>query len=139
MKLKFYLIVCLIISFSIQTAFSGQDRVLINSTLKSDLYILSNTIKATSPNIRQYWDYEIYKEDIEQNGKILYHQNEYAKSLRKINCKEDTSTILDILIYNENGTIKRSSRGTEPTIWTAIVPESLGSEIQTYICSKKIK
>lgn len=138
MKLKFYLVVCLILSFSIQTAFSGQNKVLINSTLNSDLYILSSTIKQSSPNIRKYWDYEIYKQDIEHNGKVIYYKDEYAKSLRKINCKEDTSTILDIIIYNENGTIKRSSTDSTPTIWKANVPDSLGSEIQSYICSKKI-
>ena len=96
MKLKFYLVIFLITNFSIQNAFSAQDKILVMSTPESDLYILNKTIKKISPNIRQYWEYEIFKEDIEIDGSILYSQNEYTKALRKINCKEDTTIIVRI-------------------------------------------
>ena len=138
MKLKFYLVIFLITSFSIQNAFSAQDKMLVTSTPQSDLYILNKTIKKISPNIRQYWEYEIFKEDIEINGSIWYYQNEYSKALRKINCKEDLTILVDIVTYNEDGTFKRKSTNPEPTKWTAIVPETIGSRTQTYICSKQL-
>jgi hypothetical protein len=140
MKLKFYLVIFLITNFSIQNAFSAQDKILIMSTPESDRYILNKTIKKISPNIRQYWEYEIFKEDIEIGGSILYSQNEYTKALRKINCKEDTTIIIDIVTYNENGTFKGKSTNPEPgtTKWDAVVPGSIGSKTQSYICSKQL-
>ena len=138
MKLKFYLVIFLITNFSIQNAFSAQDKILVMSTPKSDLYILNKTIKKISPNIRQYWEYEIFKEDIEIDGSILYSQNEYTKALRKVNCKEDTTIIIDIVTYNENGTFKRRSTNPEPTKWDVVVPGSIGSKTQSYICSKQL-
>jgi hypothetical protein len=138
MNLKFYGLFCLIIGYSIQIASAEESRILINSTQNSDLYILTKTIKENHPNIRNYWDEEEYKKDIKRDGEVLYYKDESAKSFRKVNCKEDTHSILNIIVYNKDGTVKRSvkSKKDEERV---VVPESLGSEIQNYICNKKIK
>lgn len=138
MKLKFYLVLFLILSFSIRTAIADKNKILVQETQDFDRYIITNTIKTSSPNIKQYWDYEIYKRDIEHNGKILYSKGQSAKSFRKINCKDDTHLILDIVTYNEDGSVKDHGK-PDSMIWLQIVPETAGSKMRDYICNKNPK
>lgn len=132
MKIKSTLLLVIAIATS-QNLFSS-DKILLISDEDADTYLLTKTIKKISPQIRRYWEEEKFKRDIELNEKIIYLKGEGTKVLSEINCLEDTIESKQIVIYKENGEIKRNSGIFEEREVRGIIPGSNAERVRNIVC-----
>lgn len=135
MKIKSALVLAIAIAIS-QNSFSSS-KIFLGSDEDADIYLLKNTIKKISPEIRRYWEEEKFKRNIEFNGKFIYLKGEEVRTLSEINCLEDTVESKQIVIYREDGTIRGNSGIFQERKVRGIIPGSKAERVRNIVCKEE--